>query len=74
MRSKNIDLRNYLFSLLDELEDRENCTPDTIERARAAAGIAKAINDSAKNDLKYLELKLRDQGAELGHSGFLGEG
>lgn len=49
------DLRNHLFETLEQLKDEEK--PMEIERARAVADVAHAIINSAKLELRFLELK-----------------
>ncbi len=49
------DLRNHLFETLESLKDRDE--PMDVERARAVADVAHAIINSAKLELRFLELK-----------------
>lgn len=49
------DLRNHLFETLEALKDEEK--PMEVERARAVADVAHAIINSAKLELRFLELK-----------------
>lgn len=70
MRNTNVDLRNHLFAHLEALGD-EDCDKDTIERAKAAAHVAKQINDSAKNEIQAAALVARYGVGPTG-SNFLG--
>jgi hypothetical protein len=48
------DLRDHLFETIESLRDEEK--PMDIDRARAVAAVADVIIDSAKVELKFLEL------------------
>ena len=51
----NIDnLRDHLFATLEALRDKEK--PMEIERAKAIAEVSAVVIDSAKVEVKYLEL------------------
>jgi len=49
------DLRDHLFETLEGLKDEEK--PMDIDRARAVAEVSHAIINSAKLELRFLELK-----------------
>jgi hypothetical protein len=65
MQNKIDDLRNHLFATLEALRDKE--APMDIERAKAISNIANSIIESAKVEVKYLDL-IGGKG-----SGFIGE-
>jgi hypothetical protein len=48
------DLRDHLFETLEALRDKEE--PMDIERARAVAEVSGVLIESAKVELKFLEL------------------
>ena len=48
------DLRNHLFSALEGLADPEK--PMEVDRARAIVTVSKAIIDSAKVEVQFLEV------------------
>lgn len=54
-KNKLDDLRNHLFETLEALKDEEK--PMDVDRARAVAEVAHAIINSAKLELRFLELK-----------------
>lgn len=54
MKNKITDLRDHLFATLEALRDQEN--PMDIERAKAIAQVADRIIDSAKVEVKFLEV------------------
>jgi hypothetical protein len=54
MRNKIEDLRNHLFETLEALKDKEN--PMDLERAKTVAEVAGALIESAKVEVKYLEV------------------
>ena len=54
MQNKIDDLRNHLFATLEALRDKE--APMDIERAKAISNVANSIIESAKVEVKYLEL------------------
>lgn len=54
MKNKIEDLRNVLFETLDDLRDKEK--PMEIERAKAIAGVAQVIVDSAKAENDFIKL------------------
>jgi len=56
-KNKMTDLRNHLFETIEGLMDSEN--PMDIQRAKAVAGVAQTIINSAKLEVEYL--KLTDQ-------------
>ncbi|HKQ00515.1 MAG TPA: hypothetical protein VJ735_09315 [Actinomycetes bacterium] len=53
-KNKIDDLRNHLFETLEALKDEEK--PMELERARAVADVARVIVDSAKVEVKFLEV------------------
>jgi hypothetical protein len=53
-KNKIDDLRNHLFETLESLKDDEK--PMDIERARAVADVARVIVDSAKVEVRFLEV------------------
>jgi len=57
------DLRNHLFETLEALKDDEK--PMEVERARAVADVAHAIINSAKLELRFLELKGQEAESEF---------
>lgn len=63
-RNKIDDLRNHLFEALEALKDEDQ--PMDIDRAKAIADVARVIVDSAKVEVRYLEV----MGGSYG-SGFL---
>lgn len=54
MKNKIEDLRNHLFATLEALRDKDN--PMDIERAKAVSNVANSIIETAKVEVKYLEL------------------
>jgi hypothetical protein len=54
VKNKIDDLRNVLFETLDDLRDKEK--PMEIERAKAIAGVAQVIVDSAKAENDFIKL------------------
>ena len=54
MKNKMSDLRNHLFETLEALKDTDK--PMEIERAKAIANVANSVIESAKVQLKYVEL------------------
>lgn len=54
MQNKIEDLRNHLFATLEALRDKEN--PMDIERAKAISNVANSIIETAKVEVKYLDL------------------
>lgn len=58
MKNKIEDLRNHLFAVLEALQDKEN--PMDIERARAIAEVADRVIDSAKVEVRYIEVTGND--------------
>lgn len=53
-KNKISDLRNHLFETLEALKDEEN--PMQIDRALAISQVAQTIIDSAKVEVKALEV------------------
>jgi hypothetical protein len=56
MKNKMGDVRNHLVAMLEELGDRENCTPETIERAKATSLLVGAFTGTVKVELDALML------------------
>jgi hypothetical protein len=54
MQNRIDDLRNHLFATLEGLRDKEN--PMDIERAKAISNVANSIIETAKVEVKYLDL------------------
>lgn len=54
MKNKIEDLRNHLFATLEDLRDKEQ--PLDIERAKAIAGVAQVIVDSAKAENEFIKI------------------
>jgi hypothetical protein len=48
------DLRNHLFETIEKLQDEEK--PLEIERAKAICSVASKLIDSAKVEVKFLEV------------------
>jgi hypothetical protein len=64
MKNKIEDLRNHLFATLEDLRDKDN--PMAIDRALAVAKVADSIIDSAKVEVKFLEVTGAEQSKFLG--------
>lgn len=62
-KNKLEDLRNHLFETLEALKDEEK--PMDVARARAVADVAHAIINSAKLELRFLELKGQEAESEF---------
>lgn len=58
MKNTLEDLRNHLFAALEGLADNEK--PLDIERAKAIAQVGQTIIESAKIEVKYLEITGND--------------
>ena len=56
------DLRDHLFATLEALSDTEK--PMEIERAKAICSTAQTIIDSARVEVKYIEVTGRDEKAQ----------
>jgi hypothetical protein len=54
VKNKLTDLRNHLFETIERLKDEEK--PMEVARALAVSNVAQTIIDSAKVELKALEL------------------
>jgi hypothetical protein len=54
MKNKLSDLRNHLFETIEALKDEEK--PMDIERAKAISKVAQTVLESAKVELKAIEL------------------
>ena len=65
MKNRIEDLRNHLFATLEALQDKD--TPMDIERAKAIAGVAQVLIDSAK-----VEVALVNAIGERARSEFFG--
>ena len=53
-KNKIEDLRNHLFETLEALKDEEK--PMELDRARAIADVARVVVDSAKVEVRFLEV------------------
>lgn len=54
MKNSIDDLRNHLFEALEALKDEDD--PMDIDRAKAISGVSAQIIDTAKVELKFMEL------------------
>lgn len=54
MKNKIEDLRNHLFATLEALQDEDN--PMDVARAKAIAEVAGVIVESAKAEVKFMEV------------------
>lgn len=54
MKNKIEDLRNHLFATLEALQDQDN--PVDVARAKAIAEVAGVIVESAKSEVKFMEV------------------
>lgn len=54
MKNKIEDLRDHMFETIERLKDEDN--PMDIDRAKAIAGVAHQIIESAKVEVKFLEI------------------
>jgi hypothetical protein len=54
VKNKIEDLRNHLFATLEALSDEKN--PMDIDRAKAIAGVAQVIVNSAKVENEFINL------------------
>lgn len=63
VKNKLQDLRNHLFDTLERLTDAEK--PMEIDRAKAIAQVAGKLIDSAKIEVKYLELTGQENSGEF---------
>jgi hypothetical protein len=57
------DLRNHLFETIEALKDDEK--PMDIERAKAVCNVARTLIDSAKVEVKYLEVTGQDAAGDF---------
>lgn len=57
------DLRNHLFEALEALKDKDE--PMDVNRALAVAAVSNAIINSAKLELRFLELKGQEAESEF---------
>jgi len=57
------DLRDHLFETLERLKDDDK--PMEVERARAVADVAHAIINSAKLEIRFLEVTGQDTASEF---------
>jgi len=64
-KNKIEDLRDHLFETLEALKDPDK--PMEVDRAKAIAGVAREIIESAKVEVKFLEVT-----GSSGGSGFIG--
>ncbi len=58
MKNKIDDLRDHLFTTIEKLNDDDN--PMDVAHARAVADVANTIIDTAKVELRYMELTGHD--------------
>jgi hypothetical protein len=58
VKNKLSDLRNHLFETIERLKDEKE--PMEVERARAVSEVASTIIESAKVELKAIELSGAD--------------
>jgi len=65
VKNKIEDLRNHLFETIEDLRDKER--PMDIERAKAIAGVAQVIVNSAKVENEFIDL------TNSPGTGFIGE-
>lgn len=63
MKNKLSDLRNHLFETIERLKDEEK--PMEIERAKAISDVAQTIINSAKVELRAIELSGADVSSEF---------
>ncbi len=63
MKNTLTDLHNHLFETLEALKDTEN--PMEVERAKAICGVADTLIESAKVELKFMELMERDEPSQF---------
>lgn len=63
MKNKLSDLRNHLFETIERLKDDEK--PMEIDRAKAISDVAQAIINSAKVELRAIELSGADVSSEF---------
>lgn len=54
MKNTIDDLRNHLFETLEALRDKDE--PLDLDRAKAVANVSSRIIDSAKVELKFMEI------------------
>lgn len=54
MKNKIEDLRNHLFATLEGLRDKDH--PMDIERAKAISSVANSIIETAKVEVKFIEV------------------
>lgn len=57
-KNKMEDLRNHLFETLEALKDKE--APMDLDRAKAICGVASQLIDSARVEVKFLEVTGRE--------------
>ena len=65
MKNKIEDLRNHLFETIEMLKDDDK--PMEIDRAKAVSQVAQTIIESAKVELKHMELTGSDGSDFIGH-------
>jgi hypothetical protein len=54
MKNKIEDLRDHLFEVIEGLKDKDD--PMDIDRAKAVAQVAGVIIESAKTEVKFMEV------------------
>lgn len=62
-KNKLSDLRNHLFETLERLKDEEK--PMDVDRARAVSEVAHTIIESAKVELRAMELAGTSEGSDF---------
>ncbi|MEW6648173.1 MAG: hypothetical protein AB1450_13320 [Pseudomonadota bacterium] len=60
MKNKIEDLRNHLFETIEMLKDRDD--PMDLDRAKTIAQVANSIIESAKTEVKFLEVAGASEG------------
>jgi hypothetical protein len=63
MKNTLTDLHNHLFETLEALKDPES--PMDVERARAVCHVADMLIESAKVELKFMELMNKDEPSQF---------
>jgi hypothetical protein len=62
-KNRMSDLRDHLFETLEALKDREN--PMDIDRAKAVCQVAQTLIDSARVEVKAMEVVGQELNAEF---------
>ncbi|WP_110644099.1 hypothetical protein [Salinicola sp. CPA57] len=63
MKNRIEDLRNHLFATLEALQDDEK--PMDIARAKAVSDVSQTIINTAKLEIKYLEVTGQKSGTDF---------